>query len=213
MGKNRKLSAKQKEINKEYKKQRDRVKRLARNAKKQGYIFADELVPKIPKKKTEASVRKLERITAEKFKVKLKLELKVDIETGEILKTDRRRRRTKKEKTADSISLDISIPTYDTFYAIRDKIKALPEGKYIGYGRYMDLSDSKNKLLSLLDDAINDNEYEKYLHEHEYEILTHLDVLTFDSDQDRLDYALANAFDLIAIDIPEIYDYSAEITE
>lgn len=213
MAKNRKLSAKQKEINKEYKKQRDRVKRLARNAKKQGYIFADELVPKIPKKKTEASIRKLERITAEKFKVKLKLELKVDIETGEILKTDRRRRTRKKGTTMPTPTIDISIPTYDTYYAIRDKIKALPDGKYIGYGRYMDLSDSKNKLLSLLDDAINNDEYEKYLHEHEYEILTHLDVIAFDSDQDRLEYALANAFDLIGMNIPEIYEYSAEITE
>lgn len=59
----KKQSAKQQAINKAYAKERNRLKSFVRRAEKRGYSFPDTLIPSIPKRKTEASIRKLKKIT------------------------------------------------------------------------------------------------------------------------------------------------------
>lgn len=59
----KKQSAKQQAINKVYAKERNRIKSLVRRAEKRGYSFPDTLIPSIPKRKTEASIRKLKKLT------------------------------------------------------------------------------------------------------------------------------------------------------
>lgn len=61
----KKQSAKQKAINKAYAKERNRIKSLVRRAKKRGYSFPETLIPSIPKRKTEASIRKLKKLTTD----------------------------------------------------------------------------------------------------------------------------------------------------
>lgn len=56
-------TAKQQAINKAYAKERNRVKSFVRRAEKRGYSFPESLIPSIPKRKTEASVRKLKKLT------------------------------------------------------------------------------------------------------------------------------------------------------
>lgn len=56
-------SAKQQAINKAYAKERKRIKSLVRRAEKRGYSFPESLIPSIPKRKTEASIRKLKKLT------------------------------------------------------------------------------------------------------------------------------------------------------
>lgn len=56
-------SAKQQAINKAYAKERNRIKSFVRRAEKRGYSFPESLIPSIPKRKTEASVRKLKKLT------------------------------------------------------------------------------------------------------------------------------------------------------
>lgn len=56
-------SAEQQAINKAYAKERNRVKSFVRRAEKRGYIFPESIIPSIPKRKTEASVRKLKKLT------------------------------------------------------------------------------------------------------------------------------------------------------
>lgn len=56
-------SAKQQAINKAYAKERKRIKSFVRRAEKRGYSFSESLIPSIPKRKTEASVRKLKKLT------------------------------------------------------------------------------------------------------------------------------------------------------
>ena len=56
-------SAKQQAINKTYAKERNRVKSFVRRAEKRGYSFPESLIPAIPKRKTEASIRKLKKLT------------------------------------------------------------------------------------------------------------------------------------------------------
>lgn len=58
-------TAKQQAINKAYAKERNRVKAFVRRAEKRGYSFPESLIPSIPKRKTEASVRKLKKLTKE----------------------------------------------------------------------------------------------------------------------------------------------------
>nr|DAG15327.1 MAG TPA: hypothetical protein [Caudoviricetes sp.] len=58
-------SAKQQAINKAYAKERNHVKSFVRRAEKRGYIFPESIIPSIPKRKTEASIRKLKKLTKE----------------------------------------------------------------------------------------------------------------------------------------------------
>lgn len=59
----KKQSAKQQAINKAYAKERNRLKSFVRRAEKRGYSFPDTIIPSIPKRKTEASIRKLKKLT------------------------------------------------------------------------------------------------------------------------------------------------------
>lgn len=56
-------SAKQQAINKAYAKERARVKTFIRRAEKRGYSFPESIIPSIPKRKTEASIRKLRKLS------------------------------------------------------------------------------------------------------------------------------------------------------
>ena len=58
-----KQSAKQQAINKAYAKERNRIKSFLRRASKRGYQFPEDIIPAIPKRKTEASIRRLKRLT------------------------------------------------------------------------------------------------------------------------------------------------------
>lgn len=59
----KKQSAKQQAINNAYAKERNRIKSFLRRASKRGYQFPEGILPAIPKRKTEASIRKLKRLT------------------------------------------------------------------------------------------------------------------------------------------------------
>lgn len=66
----KKQSAKQQAINKAYAKERKRIKSFLRRASKRGYHFPEDVIPAIPKRKTEASIRKLKRLTTDVLYVK-----------------------------------------------------------------------------------------------------------------------------------------------
>lgn len=59
----KKQSAKQQAINKAYAKERSRIRSFLRRASKRGYQFPEGILPAIPKRKTEASIRKLKKLT------------------------------------------------------------------------------------------------------------------------------------------------------
>ena len=77
MARKRKLSP----LQQEYRKQRRRVQSFVSRAKKRGYQFIENIIPKIPKKITKASVERLKKLTPKKLYEKAEY---VDIETGEI---------------------------------------------------------------------------------------------------------------------------------
>lgn len=53
----------QQAINKAYAKERNRVRLFIRRAEKRGYSFPEIIIPSIPKRKTEASIRRLKKLT------------------------------------------------------------------------------------------------------------------------------------------------------
>lgn len=79
-----------------YRKERQRIQRQINRMAKRGYDVP-ELLPKIPKKITEASVRRLKKLTTEKLYEESRF---IDIETGEILtsKEGRELERSRRKK-------------------------------------------------------------------------------------------------------------------
>lgn len=84
----------------EYRRERQRIQRQINRMTKRGYDVP-ELLPKIPKKITEASVHRLKKLTTEKLYKESRF---IDIETGEILTSkegqalERSRRKKSKQK-------------------------------------------------------------------------------------------------------------------
>ena len=73
---------KQSAIEKEYSKQRRRLKQAISRSEKQGYIFPENIIPDKPKRITKASVRRLAKITPESLRQKGEFLFE---DTGEII--------------------------------------------------------------------------------------------------------------------------------
>lgn len=93
------------DVKQAYRRERQRIQRQINRMTKRGYDVP-ELLPKIPKKITEAGVRRLKKITTEKLYKESRF---IDFETGEILtseegqKLEKARRRRPKPKEQPSI--------------------------------------------------------------------------------------------------------------
>lgn len=84
-----------------YMKERRRIQRVVNNQKKLGFIYADDYIPKIPKRFTEKAVRNL-RENYSNSTVKNEALYKVDLETGEF-QTSAEYRKQKAEETVKKL--------------------------------------------------------------------------------------------------------------
>lgn len=95
MKKKKRISA----TRKEYNRQRKRIQNFISRNKKRGFLFDENILPKIPKRVTKASVNRLKKLTPEKLYSKAK---HLDTETGEITKglqaSKELRRKAREEK-------------------------------------------------------------------------------------------------------------------
>lgn len=89
-GKKRKLT----QTRVEYNKQRKRIQNFISRAKKQGYIFDENIIPAIPKRVTKASVSRLANLTSKEL---YKKAVYVSRETGEIEAPEEHKKRILKE--------------------------------------------------------------------------------------------------------------------
>ena len=93
-----------------YRKERQRIQRQINRMKKRGYDVP-EILPKIPKKITEASVRRLKKLTTEKLYKESRF---IDFETGEILTSEEGRKlekaRRRKPKRKEKLSPPTPLP-------------------------------------------------------------------------------------------------------
>lgn len=105
----------------EYRRERQRIQRQINRMTNRAYDVPD-LLPKIPKKITEASVRRLKKITTEKLYKESRF---IDIETGEILTSkegqalERSRRKKPKQKVQAPPPTPVAPPEPD--YVMFDK--------------------------------------------------------------------------------------------
>lgn len=182
---------------KAFQKERRRLLQAVNIAKKQGYIFPENIVPSLPKRVTKKSI---ERIHSLKPKDLYKKAQYLYEETGEIVPALQRKQEVKrigiekaklKRKNKEK-RLDITItyyPIISIIDVIRDRIIELQrEAK-----PPVDISFRKNEVLSIFDDTVtfyemneNISEYEDYLKEHESEIADLLNVISYDSNSEKV---------------------------
>ena len=187
------------ENQKAFQKERRRLLQAVRRAEKQGYIFPEDVVPTLPKRVTK---KKLEKIQATKPSDLYKVGQYVYKETGEIVPAEQRKQEVKqqgiakakanRQRKAKQPKITVPkkyYPTISIIDTIRERIDSIQrEAK-----PPLDISYRKNELLSIFDDTVtyyemNDNlsEYEDYLKEHESEIADLLNVISYDSDSEKV---------------------------
>ena len=83
------------EVRAEYRRQRNRLNRFYKSASARGYVWDKSFTPDIPKVVTEASVRRLKKLTPESlYKKAYKI---ADYETGELISGEKARKQERKE--------------------------------------------------------------------------------------------------------------------
>lgn len=143
MGK-RKPSQKQQNINSEYKKVRAKILKRIRSLEKRGYNI-ELTIPKVPKTKTEASIRNLEKITLERLYKRStyhgfasygeevsgvkgrELERK---QSAEKAKETRKRKRKRKRKKKDKPTFDESFFSRNTINVWYAQVQACINGRF-----------------------------------------------------------------------------------
>ena len=186
---------KQTENQKAYQKERRRLLQAVRRAEKQGYIFPEDIVPKVPKRVTKKQLEKIQKTKPKQLYKKAKF---VYQETGEVVPAEQRKQEVKQEairkaketrKRKKKISKPY-MPTYPTISIIdiiRDRISELTrEAK-----PPIPIENRKNELLAIFEDNLtlySDNiiEYEHYLEAHESEMADLLNVIIYDSDAEKV---------------------------
>lgn len=187
---------KQTKNQKAYQKERRRLLQAVRRAEKQGYIFPENIVPKLPKRVTKKLLEKIQKIKPKHLYKKAEF---VYQETGEVVPAEQRKQEVKQEaikkaKETRKRKKKISSPSVPTYYptisiidTIRDRISELTrEAK-----PPIPIDNRKNELLSIFEDTVtmfDDNiiEYEHYLEAHESEIAELLNVISYDSNAEQI---------------------------
>ena len=180
-----------------YSKQVKRIKQFIRRAEKRGYQFSENVLPQRPKRVTQASVRKLAKLTPEKMYQKAVYgglasdgEIVPAIEGVKLERSLRAKKATetrKRKKKISTPSVYIYYPTISIIDTIRDRLSELTrEAK-----PPIPIENRKNELLAIFEDSItlygdNIEEYEHYLEAHESEIADLLNVISYDSNAEQV---------------------------
>lgn len=194
---------------KDYRKQRRRVQQAVKRLEKIGYIFDENVVPKIPKKITKASVQRLAKITPEKLREKSEYIIgeevvKYKTHKKEIRQEIKRVRQELKQEQERTVIDYIPIVSYiDNFR--ETVINSLPDSRAFYQGRnepalFKDFSGYKNIIISLLDDSIAENgvEYvERLLQEHADTLSDYLEGAQYDSDENRVEHNLISVANIL----------------
>ena len=185
----------QTENQKAYQKERTRLLQAVRRAEKQGYIFPEDVVPELPKRVTKKQLENIQKIKPKQLYKKAEF---VYQETGEIVPAEQRKqevkheeiikaKETRKRKKTSTPSVPVYYPTISIIDTIRDRLSELTrEAK-----PPIPIENRKNELLAIFEDNVtlyDDNiaEYEHYLEAHESEIAELLNVISYDSDAEKV---------------------------
>ena len=186
---------KQTENQKAYQKERRRLLQAVRRAEKQGYIFPEDVVPKLPEKVTKKQLENIQKIKPKQLYKKAEF---VYQETGEIVPAEQRKqevkqeaiikaKETRKRKKTNTPSIPTYYPTISIIDTIRDRLSELTrEAK-----PPIPIENRKNELMAIFEDNVtlyddNIEDYEHYLEAHESEIAELLNVISYDSDAEKV---------------------------
>lgn len=103
-------------LKEQYFKERNRILRFIREAKKRGYYWESEAVPTIPKKITPGSIRRLKKITPDSLYDKAKYK---DKKTGEVITGKQRRYQERKAASKKAAKTKAKIKARERFYKIQ----------------------------------------------------------------------------------------------
>ena len=186
---------KQTENQKAYQKERRRLLQAIRRAEKQGYIFPEDVVPELPERVTKKQLENIQKIKPKQLYKKAEF---VYQETGEIVPAEQRKQEVKQEATIKAKETrkrkKTSTPNVPTYYptisiidTVRDRLSELTrEAK-----PPIPIENRKNELLAIFEDNVtlyddNIEDYEHYLEAHESEIAELLNVISYDSDSEKV---------------------------
>lgn len=195
-----------------YQKERRRLQQAIYRGKKQGYIFPEDLVPKMPKRVTKKSLEKIRAIKPISLYEKAEYLYK---ETGEVVPAKDRKAEVKQKAIAKakitrelkkkSITLyedyfpeEITqefegyIPTISVIDRVRSEIINLTRDTY----PKIPIDSRKNALLEIFEDTLNSyenpEEFEQYLIQHQSEIAELLYKIEYDSKAEDVELSFAS---------------------
>lgn len=185
----------------QYKKEIKRIKRFIKRAEKRGYSFKFK-EPQPPKRIRKESVEKLKKITPEKLYASATYRgIYSDFNELSGLEARKRERsasakkgaETRKRKAEQKKREQEKIPTFDFINEIISMINELPNGRYISYQVFLDLTPHKNFLISLINDRADIasqyntiDKYSNYLKDNESIIKHNLVIITHDSNESTI---------------------------
>ena len=182
----KKKSQKQIEIEKSYKKERKRIQQFLRRTKARGYVYLIEVLPKIPKKITESSIKKLKKITSAQIYKKAKYSKK---ETGELISGLKGKEQEKIERKKYKESP--SVYTKDIIEEIKNAINEIPDEVTYKGGVTTDYSEKKARINELLDEMVAESKkdgsyyaYIEYLNQNFIIIDSYAQHSMYESDQE-----------------------------
>lgn len=193
------------ENHKAYQKERRRLLQAVNRAKKQGYIFPENIVPSIPKKVTKKSLKRIQLLKPKDLYKKAQYLYE---ETGKIVSAEQRKQEVKleailKAKETRKRKKKISKPNIPTYYPtisiidkVDERLNELFEIDLVDNSLHnlerkgnplFPIEARKSALIRIFDDTKtlyegNENELEQYLIENEGEIFSLLNIITWDSD-------------------------------
>ena len=173
----------------EYNKERKRIQGTFSRLKKKGFIVDEDILPKIPKRITKGSVRRLSKISIKEIYKKSKF---VNPETGEIF--EGLSSKTGYNEYRKSKSNEEDYPVYNIITVILNKIDSLPQTRLVYSATrkklyYMDIEGRANVLRDIIDTGINEIGLRKLAElytNQQGEIFNLLEEITYASDEDQV---------------------------
>lgn len=202
------------QFEKEYDKVYKRIQKYIERFSQIGWEIPKRLFPPVKEKATKKHYEKFKKIYIKDFRKELK-KLQSE-EVGKFLKgkeaksvgkerekqyIEFQQQRVQRIKTIDNPI--VTYPTFNVFESIRSRLLDFPSGKWVlgtnGKPMYYEFHTNTNILISILDDNISLDGYEKYLFSKEEQIMAEFDSIIYkESTQEQCDYSfvtLANELD------------------
>ena len=205
----------------EYQKNRKRVQSYIREFRKIGYEVDENILPSTPKKITQASVRRLQKITKKAFREKL-TEF-IDYETGEILEGKEARKREKEirklqreAKRKQRVQQPIQpIPQITFVGHLREVIENLPDERWLKGRVVKNVTPIKKELIAILEENLEDygQDYVQYLLSRQEMLDDNVYGVTYASEEEQYERSITNLFVLVNYDKPLTSEQAEKLSE